>query len=357
MATANSPERALKAILPLIEAGQAYEAHQKARTFASRYVKASQFDTAIQVLFQSARELLKAGHLGSGTDLGLFLIDVYNTKEQAVDEESRGRLTQLIALTGPSGTWRKTLIDKSVAWSSTLGWCPSGDPDLQHYIGELLYKEGAFDLAEPHLLAAGERDSARLLATIMFEWSRGGAEPGAYASRGVIPYLILTNILAARTFLAQFLSHLQIARPALFTQPSAPLTIGDTADEIYPTTDPTLNFLQLAIRTCQRGNGRTAEHQRDARNAWVRLCGRYVSRGAGAVGSQAMKEAAAALGKEYFGIQPARSQVNPLQEMMSSFFGGGAPAPAALPSTPRIAGGGRGRGRLGAAPGSPSALD
>lgn len=28
---------------------------------------------------------------------------------------SIGRLTQLIALTGPSGTWRKSLIDKSVA--------------------------------------------------------------------------------------------------------------------------------------------------------------------------------------------------------------------------------------------------
>lgn len=127
-----SSSQALNAILPQITASP-YEAHQKARTFASRYVKASQFDVAIDVLFQSARELLKAGQQGSGTDLGNFLIDVYESKPEYITEESRcmycciptstdsislrqtARLTQLIALTGPNGSWRKTLIDRSIA--------------------------------------------------------------------------------------------------------------------------------------------------------------------------------------------------------------------------------------------------
>jgi hypothetical protein len=142
-----SSAKALAAILPLIASGHAYEAHQKARTFASRYSKSSQYDTAIQVLFQSAKELLKAGQQGSGTDLTLFLLEVYESKGQVVDDESRGlfsfesrlkslnhgvlflyifgfgycdvlleRLTQLIALTGSSGTWRKTIIDRSIAF-------------------------------------------------------------------------------------------------------------------------------------------------------------------------------------------------------------------------------------------------
>ena len=67
-----------------------------------------------------------------------------------------GRLTQLIALAGPSGGWRKTIIDKSIAsvplaysfssrwitprWSAKHGVCPAGDQDLHHYVGELLYK-------------------------------------------------------------------------------------------------------------------------------------------------------------------------------------------------------------------------
>ena len=86
----SSPDRALQAIMPQIASGKAYEAHQKARTFGSRYLKAHAHDTAIQVLFPSARELLKAGHAGSGSDLALFLIDVYIAKKQQVDVISRG---------------------------------------------------------------------------------------------------------------------------------------------------------------------------------------------------------------------------------------------------------------------------
>lgn len=90
MASSASATRALNAILPLITSGQPYEAHQKARTFASRYSKSGQYDTAIQVLFQSARELLKAGQQGSGTDLTTFLLEVYESKGEEVNEESRG---------------------------------------------------------------------------------------------------------------------------------------------------------------------------------------------------------------------------------------------------------------------------
>lgn len=83
--------RALNAILPQVEKSP-YEAHQKARTFASRYVKSGQYDTAIDVLFQSARELLKTGQAGSGVDLAVFMLEVYDTKGEELTEESRGLL-------------------------------------------------------------------------------------------------------------------------------------------------------------------------------------------------------------------------------------------------------------------------
>lgn len=86
-----SSSRALNAILPQVAIAP-YEAHQKARTFASRYVKSAQYDTAIDVLFQSARELLKAGQVGSGVDLAGFLLDVYEAKGEKVTEESRGEM-------------------------------------------------------------------------------------------------------------------------------------------------------------------------------------------------------------------------------------------------------------------------
>lgn len=114
--------------MPLIASGQAYEAHQKARTFGSRYLKAHAYDIAIQVIFPSARELLKAGHAGSGSDLALFLIDVYIAKEQPVDATSRGvfpagaqpRLRLLISHT--LSTLLKTISRSSLPLQAQLAY-------------------------------------------------------------------------------------------------------------------------------------------------------------------------------------------------------------------------------------------
>lgn len=45
-----------------------------------------------------------------------------------------------------------------------------------------------FESAEQYLLNAGKRDSAVVLADLMYEWSNRGAEdPAPYAVRGVLP--------------------------------------------------------------------------------------------------------------------------------------------------------------------------
>ena len=96
--------RALNAILPQVEKSP-YEAHQKARTFASRYVKSGQYDTAIDVLFQSARELLKTGQVGSGVDLAGFLLEVYDNKKEPVTGESRSMCIMYISHISRHWAW------------------------------------------------------------------------------------------------------------------------------------------------------------------------------------------------------------------------------------------------------------
>ncbi|RDB25952.1 Golgi to ER traffic protein 4 [Hypsizygus marmoreus] len=314
---ASSSSRALNAILPQIPIAP-YEAHQKARTFASRYVKSGQYDTAIDVLFQSARELLKTGQAGSGVDLAGFLLDVYDTKGEPVTEDSRGRLTQLIALAGSAGAWRKTLIDKSIAWSAKHGKCPAGDQDLRHYVGELLYKDGDFEAAEPHFLASGKRDSARLLAEMFIQWSSTGGSPGAFALRGIIPYLLNGNILAARTFITHF-------RSVVAKDPQATHIPVGPADEVILTKDPVVNFAQMAVLTCQRAQG---DKNKVMRESWVRLCGTYQSRG-GILAAPGVRSALNELATLYFGIPPPRSQAaNPFGDIISSMFGGAGPGQA-----------------------------
>jgi golgi to ER traffic protein 4 len=85
-----SSSKALEAILPLIAAGQPYEAHQKARSFAVRYTKSGAHAIAIDLLFHSARQLLKAGHAGSGTDLAILLLDSYDRANEPVTDVSKG---------------------------------------------------------------------------------------------------------------------------------------------------------------------------------------------------------------------------------------------------------------------------
>ncbi|KAF7375287.1 hypothetical protein MSAN_00415500 [Mycena sanguinolenta] len=310
MALSPSSARALNAILPQI-ASAPYEAHQKARTFASRYTKSGQYDTAIDVLFQSARELFKAGQSGSGVDLTGFLLEVYEAKDEVVSDETRSRLTQLIALAGSEGAWRKTIIDKSIAWSAKRGSCPAGDPELHHYIGELLYKEGAFEAAESHLLASGKRDSARLLAKMFIEWSAANTSShGAFALRGTLPYLQNGNILGAHTFITHFVSALP---PASDT----PLQVGDA--EVILVKDQVVNFAQLAVLTCQRAQG---ERNKAVRESWVRLCGTYQSKG-GLLATPEVRQALSEISTLYFALAPPRSQsANPLGDMLSSMFGG-----------------------------------
>jgi hypothetical protein len=315
-----SSSKALDAILPRISTSP-YEAHQKARTFASRYAKAGQYDTAIEVLFQSARELLKNGQPGSGTDLAAFLLDVYDQKGEEVSDESRGRITQLIALTGPEGAWRKTLIDKSIAWSVKHGPAPAGDPELHRYAGELLYKENAFEAAEPHLLASGTRDSARILSEMFVQWASAGGSPGAFAIRGMLPYLQNGNILAARAFIKHFASAISKSKNLASSYP--PLIVG--SDEVTLTKDPVLNFAQMAVLTCQRANG---ENNKVMRESWVRLCGTYQSKG-GVLILPEVRKVLQDIATLYFAIPPARGQpANPFGDMLSSLFGGG-PGPSA----------------------------
>ncbi|RXW25562.1 hypothetical protein EST38_g355 [Candolleomyces aberdarensis] len=311
-----SSSRALNAILPQISTSP-YEAHQKARTFASRYVKSGLHDTAIDVLFQSARELFKNNQPGSGVDLAGFMLDVYDTKGESVTAESRGRLTQLIALTGQEGGWRKTLIDKGIAWSAKYGEHPAGDPDLLYYVGELLFKEGLLDAAEQHLLSSGTRDSARLLADVFLQWAGSGPGFGLFAIRGVIPYLQNGNILAAKSFIKQFVKGL----PSSLTSSAVSVPVGgEGSDEVLMTAESFVNFSQLAVATCQRANG---DKSKVPRECWVRLCGTYQSKG-GPLAFPEVRRALNEIATLFFAIPPPRSApANPFGDIMSSFLGGG----------------------------------
>lgn len=67
--------------------------------------------------------------------------------------DNEASITQLLALTPSSGPWRKKLADAAIKYSVHSGKCPTGDPALHHYIGEMFYK-GA---SPSHLIMLNEK--------------------------------------------------------------------------------------------------------------------------------------------------------------------------------------------------------
>jgi len=75
--------------------------------------------------------------------------------------------------------------------------------------------------------------------------------------------------------------------------------------------------VQLAVRSVQRAAG---AQNRTAREAWIRLCGTYQSRG-GILSHPDVRLVLTELATLYFEIPPPRTaNANPFGDIMSSFF-------------------------------------
>ena len=83
---------------------------------AARYVKSENWSAAIDILFNVAQSLLKAGQGGSGGDLGLFMIEVYKQAELKPDSSNKGKLLALLRLFDPEEPTRKKFIGEMIGY-------------------------------------------------------------------------------------------------------------------------------------------------------------------------------------------------------------------------------------------------
>lgn len=191
-------------------------------------------------------------------------------------------------------------------WSSKFGEYPAGDAELHHVAGSLYAEEHEAYEAERHLVL-GTRDSAEVLARMEYAWYREDDSHTAalYASRAVLPYLLVGNLRAANAAYRLFASQLADAGAGGVQDVSTA-----TADvRIFPGL-PLLNFLGLLLLAIQRGTP----------DAYRTLVNKYA---ANIAELGAWNDALEMVAEMYFGIVKPR-QSNPLMDMMGSLFGGGA---------------------------------
>lgn len=107
-------EKIIARLQARINEGQYYEAQQQTRVVAARYTKAANWTAAIDILYNVAQSLLKAGQGGSGGDLCVLLVDTYKQAELKPDSASKGKLLTCLRLFS------------------------SGEPTRKKYIGEII---------------------------------------------------------------------------------------------------------------------------------------------------------------------------------------------------------------------------
>ena len=300
-----------------IAEGNFYEAHQQLRVVASRYVKASDYTNAADILSNGAVLLLNARQGGSGGDLSIMLLnDVYNKGEWECNEANKNRLVEVLKAFPRGEPTRKRFVQEMIGWSGKFGELERGDPDLHHAAGSVYAEEGEAYDAERHLLL-GTPASVPILAGLHYTWYAADSPhlAATYASRSVFPYLVLGNLASASAAFQFFTSRLTSANPHLFTQS---IDSSKAEARVFPSL-PLLNFLSLLLLACQRGDSglfrqlakHYAVHLKETQEIWG--------------------EALANIGEIWFGIKIPKGG-NPLFDMMGSMlFGGG----GQKPSTPR----------------------
>jgi hypothetical protein len=127
--------------LTRIAEGQFYEAHQQLRVISARYTKAQDWENATSILYTGALALLQAGQGGSGGDLCILLLDVFNKAEVKPDAGSKGKLLGLLRAFPKDEPTKKKFVGEMVGWSAKYGEYPAGDPEIHHVAGSL-YADG-----------------------------------------------------------------------------------------------------------------------------------------------------------------------------------------------------------------------
>lgn len=170
-------QRSMDTIQGLLDLSDFYGAHQKLRTAATRLLSSrtgpvsTAFDGKAQdaalLLGEGARLLLEKGQVGSGTDLAVYLIEVWSARGVACGDEQRSRSRPAVTTadqTSPapaadcadgalrlvaqdvhrrrlcvSSSARENGADSS-SWSAKTGSGPAGDAAIHGYLGEVLFK-------------------------------------------------------------------------------------------------------------------------------------------------------------------------------------------------------------------------
>lgn len=212
-----------------ISLGAYYEAHQTLRTIINRYVKASQYTEAIDLLVHGAALLQKNSQYAMSSDLISYLVQVFEeARITSADKKYKSQLIELVFALPDTESSLVDLAKQCVSWSLSED-NKFGDCEIHHVFGMKVLnlvkrapvssessikteeeKQNLFHVAELHLIL-GTFESVPAYVDYLFQWwcQSKDTDAGIFLSRAVINYAYLRNITFMRDAQAQFISMLK----------------------------------------------------------------------------------------------------------------------------------------------------
>lgn len=314
-------QRTIQRFEAKIALGTYYEAHQTLRTIVNRYVKASQYNEALDLLNQGASILAENKQYAMASDLISYLIQIY--VDAGIKSTDHTRKAQLIQLISALPDTENSLIDLS---RQAIEWSLSdsnkfGDCELHHVFGMKLLnlikhspvspegsikseeeKQKLFSIVELHLIL-GTYDSIPAYVDYLFEWwqQTKTADAGVFIGRAILNYAYLRNIKFLQDARDRFMAKLQQQVPDY-----------EQVDLVtYFAKHPLANFFQLLTLLLQKEKNLSS-------SKFLKLYGQYKTQ----LQNSELVAPVEYLGNTYFDLKLGNtgSNLNMLANMMGGLF-------------------------------------
>lgn len=187
--------RVLEKLEASVNAGKYYEAHQMYRTLYFRYLGQNKFQELLDLLFNGSSLLLQHDQQGSGSDLGILLVDVLVKSETAISEQWIVKLAKLFELMNQNIPERDTFLASATKW--TMDSNRRGHPLFHKHIAEVYWKEKNYVSAHQHFMHSSD-GHAYAVMLIELHTSKGlKSEIDLFIAQAVLQFLCLRNIAMA----------------------------------------------------------------------------------------------------------------------------------------------------------------
>ena len=155
----------------------------------------------------------KAQQSASSMDLAKRIFEIYSDEKLAVDDQNKSRLISLFSSFDLESSSSDEFARLSLKWAGTVG-----STQLNHSFGSLYYNQGyyydagnAIHLIKESHFIHGDKDSAKSLAKMIWEWSLENycSDCGYFLARSVLQLLCLGRVEVAFVVIKAFLVNMK----------------------------------------------------------------------------------------------------------------------------------------------------